>query len=93
MSDKQSVKSESRVCCRFDVCDGSTVTRDFMALQGADPTMPPRGSLDLPQGLVSAAEDVRESEQKVDLQSVLNNITASTPDPLDSQDPVTPSGV
>ena len=62
------------VICRLDVCDGSELTGEFISLQSGNPDYEPRNSLDLPQGLVSAAEDTRESTVKVDLQAVLDNI-------------------
>ena len=65
---------KTQIICRLDVCDGSELTGEFISLQSGNPDYEPRNSLDLPQGLVSAAEDTRESTVKVDLQAVLDNI-------------------
>lgn len=62
------------------------MTAEFMSLQGGDSSLPPRGSLDLPQGLKSAAEDARVSEKEIDLQSVLDNIAAFQPDVVEPKD-------
>lgn len=50
-----------------------------MALSGK-PKSQQRSSIDLPQGLVSSAEDVRISEKEIDLQAVLSNLAAIHPD-------------
>ena len=63
--------------CRFDVCDGSQLMSEFMALQSGSPEYEPRKSLELPKGLVSAAQDKRAIKQPVDLQALLQSFAAN----------------